>query len=273
VADSLLDVSGLCAGYGGNDVVRGISMTVDRGQVVSVIGANGAGKSSILRALSGALAPSRGRVTFDGRDITGLRPHKVSRHGIAHCPEGSQIFTGLTVLDNLAVGHLNRGRAIPRDQLLDEIFELLPKLAERRQQVAGTLSGGERQMLAIGRALMSNPVLLLLDEPSMGLSAKISHIVFSKIRDITATGRAVLIAEQNVREGLAVSDRGYVIASGQVVMEGEPAALLADPALQSLYFGHSEVPSRNPQNRSLRVEDGDLGQPGELGARRRDGRV
>lgn len=241
MGEPLLQIRDLVAGYGGHDVIHRVSMSIEPGQVVSVIGANGAGKSTLMRAISGALKPARGSVEFGGRDITGLSPHRVSRRGLAHCPEGSQIFTGLTVLDNLIVGHLNRGAAIRREKLLTEVFDLLPRLAERRTQIAGTLSGGERQMLAIGRALMSDPVLLLLDEPSLGLSAKVSHIVFSKIREITGTGRAVLIAEQNVREGLAVSDRGYVIASGGVVMEGPPAALLADRTLQARYFGQSDV--------------------------------
>ena len=243
MVEPILQVRDLVAGYDGQHVLHGITLTIGRGEVVSVIGANGAGKSTLFRAISGALRPARGTVNFDGHNLNRLLPHQVSKLGLAHCPEGSQIFTELTVLDNLIVGHLSRGIATPRQQLLDEVFELLPKLAERRTQVAGTLSGGERQMLAIGRALMSDPVLLLLDEPSLGLSAKISHTVFSKIRDLTVTGRSVLIAEQNVREGLAVSDKGYVIASGAVVMEGLPQALLADPTLQARYFGQTDIPA------------------------------
>ena len=233
---ALLEVHGLCTSYGAIKALRGVSFALDAGQVVTLIGANGAGKSTALNTVSGLLRPTDGRVLFKGRDITGLRPDKIAAAGLVQVPEGRQVIATMSVLENLTVGsHLRRdGRAA---QELERIFELFPRLRERTAQKAGLLSGGEQQMLALGRALMMQPDLLMLDEPSMGLAPLLVQEVFRIIAEIKATGIPILLVEQNARQALALADFAYVIERGEIVQSGDAAALRRDPAIISAYLG------------------------------------
>lgn len=233
---SMLKVEGLVAGYGNITVLKGIDIEVKPGETVALIGANGAGKSTTLRTLSGLVRPRAGRVIFDGQDITELPPHKRSRAGLVHVPEGRAILGQMTVQENLEVGALGRrDREIATD--LAQIFERFPRLAERRHQLAGTLSGGEQQMLAIGRALMAKPKLLLLDEPSMGLAPIVVAQVFDLIQDIRESGIPLLLVEQNARQALRIADRAYVLETGRIVVAGPAQALATDPEVIGAYLG------------------------------------
>jgi branched-chain amino acid transport system ATP-binding protein len=223
--------------YGGIHALRDLSITIREGEVVTLIGANGAGKSTTLRAISGLVPPASGRVTFDGEDITGAPAHTLVTRGISMSPEGRGVFANLTVLENLEMGAYRvRDRAqIARD--LERGFSLFPRLKERVKQRAGTLSGGEQQMLAMARALMSRPRLLLLDEPSLGLAPIVCQTIFSTIDAIKAAGTTVLLVEQNASAALKHSDRGYVLETGAVILEGTAAEIAADPRVRQAYLG------------------------------------
>jgi branched-chain amino acid transport system ATP-binding protein len=239
----LLEIKDLTAGYGDVDVLHGVSLTVEEGEIVSLVGANGAGKTTLLRAISGVVR-SHGYVSFLGSTISGLPSHDIVSRGIAHVPEGRQLFSDMTVLENLSIG---APRGLPRHEVarrLDDIWSMFPRLAARRDQYAGTLSGGEQQMAAIGRGLMLHPKLLMLDEPSLGLSpAMVTHI-FDAITSANRGGMAVLVVEQNVVESLRRSHRGYVLETGSMVAEGEAGALLENERLRSAFLGApSHVPA------------------------------
>ena len=223
--------------YGAIHALRNVALTVNAGEVVTLIGANGAGKSTTLRAITGLLTPKSGRVSFEGQDITGLPAHELVARGIAMSPEGRAVFANLTVLENLEMGaYLTRDKSnIRRD--LDRAFVLFPRLKERVKQRAGTLSGGEQQMLAMARALMSRPKLLLLDEPSLGLAPIVCQTIFSTIDEIKAAGTTVLLVEQNASAALKHSDRGYVLETGAVILEGTAASIASDPRVREAYLG------------------------------------
>ncbi len=233
----LLEVSHLHASYGAIKALRGISFSVSAGQVVSLIGANGAGKSTTLNTISGFLRPSSGHILFDGQDITAARPNKITGSGLVQVPEGRQIIANMSVYENLQMGaYLIHNRA-QQTQEINRIFERFPRLDERRHQKAGSLSGGEQQMLAIGRALMAQPRLLMLDEPSMGLAPLLVNEVFAIIREIKAAGIPILLVEQNARKALQVADYAYVLDRGTIAREGEAAAMRADESIVEAYLG------------------------------------
>jgi branched-chain amino acid transport system ATP-binding protein len=223
--------------YGGIHALRSVSLTVQAGEVVTLIGSNGAGKSTTLRAITGLVAPASGRIMFEGADITGLPAHRLVARGISMAPEGRGIFANLTVLENLEMGaYLVKDRAqIARD--IERGFVLFPRLRERAKQRAGTLSGGEQQMLAIARAMMSHPKLLLLDEPSLGLAPIVCQTIFATIDEIKATGTTVLLVEQNANAALKHSDRGYVLETGAVVLDGPAAEIASNPRVREAYLG------------------------------------
>ena len=223
--------------YGGIHALRDVSLRVGVGEVVTLIGANGAGKSTTLRAITGLVAPKSGRVTFHGNDITGVPAHRLVAQGISMSPEGRGVFANLTVLENLEMGaYIVRDKALIQRQL-DRGFALFPRLKERIKQPAGTLSGGEQQMLAMARALMSSPKLLLLDEPSLGLAPIVSQAIFATIDEIRAEGTTVLLVEQNANAALKHSDRGYVLETGQVILEGSAAEIAGNPRVREAYLG------------------------------------
>ena len=222
--------------YGRIPALQGIDLRVGTGELVALVGANGAGKTTLLRAISGLHAPSAGSVLFAGTDITREAPHRRVRLGIALVPEGRQIFAPLAVVDNLLLGALTRPRA-ERPRTLEQIYAMFPPLAERRRHPAGALSGGQQQMLAIGRALMSRPTLLLLDEPSMGLAPFLVEQVFATISRLQRDGTTIFLVDQNARAALAIADRAYVLETGRVTLSGSGAELLASPAVQSAYLG------------------------------------
>jgi branched-chain amino acid transport system ATP-binding protein len=233
---ALLDVTGLHAHYGAIEALKGISLSVETGEVVTLIGANGAGKSTTLRSVCGLTQASTGRVVFDGEDITRLPPQEIVTRGIALSPEGRRCFPRMTVRENLDLGaYWRRGPAVTAD--LDRVFALFPRLGERQHQKAGTMSGGEQQMLAIGRALMASPKLLLLDEPSLGIAPILVQRIYQNIADIHQLGVAILLVEQNANRALNAASRGYVLETGRVVLADTAAALQRDPAVQEAYLG------------------------------------
>jgi branched-chain amino acid transport system ATP-binding protein len=233
---NLLEVENLEVAYGGIQAVKGVDLTVRQGELVCLIGANGAGKTTTLKALAGMLRPRAGHVRYEGRGITGRPAHELVRRGLALVPEGRGIFARLTVAENLTLGaYTRRDGEIARD--LAHVYSWFPQLASRRRQLAGTLSGGEQQMLAIGRALMGKPRLLLLDEPSMGLAPILVQRIFEIIRRIVAEGVTLLLVEQNARLALEVASRGYVMESGKIVRTDTAARLLTDPAVRAAYLG------------------------------------
>ena len=234
---SLLALQGLQVAYGGIRAVKGIDLEVAPGELVCLIGANGAGKTTTLRAVTGLVRAAAGRIVYDGVDITGERVHEIARRGLALVPEGRGVFAQLTIEENLAMGAYARcdRAAIASD--VDRVFTLFPRLKERRAQTAGTLSGGEQQMLAIARALMSRPKLLLLDEPSMGLAPLMVERIFEVVRTIAAEGVTLLLVEQNARLALESSHRGYVLEGGLVAIAGESRQLLGDPRIREAYLG------------------------------------
>lgn len=234
---SLLEVSDLTIHYGGIQAVRGISLTVGEGELVSLIGANGAGKSSTLGALGGLLKPVSGSLRYVGEDLLQLPAHARVGRGLALVPEGRGIFPRLTVLENLQMGAYSRNDRVGIQTDLARMLEIFPRLQERRAQLAGTLSGGEQQMVAIARALMSRPRLLLLDEPSMGLAPILIEQIFAIIRQIVAEGTAVLLVEQNARQALEIANRAYVMESGEITLFGPAAELAADPRVRAAYLG------------------------------------
>ena len=227
----------MSAGYGSVRAVSNVSITVDEGEAVGLLGANGAGKSTTLRAISGLVRPTSGTITFRGKNIASLPAYKITELGIAHVPEGRQVFPELTVKENLEIGaYIPKARAA-RTQTLDLVFAIFPVLAERRKQLAGTMSGGEQQMLAVGRGLMLRPHLLMLDEPSLGLAPVVSEATFDKIQEIHAMGTAILLVEQNVSRALTLVQRAYVLESGKVIMKGTSAELVNNKQVQAAYLG------------------------------------
>jgi branched-chain amino acid transport system ATP-binding protein len=236
-AGPILEVKDIKVHYGAIEALRGVSLEVPAGQVVALIGANGAGKTTTLRAVSKMLKPSAGSVRFQGEDVTRLPSHALVSRGMAHAPEGRGIFLNLTVRENLDLGaYLRRDRAAIQ-QDAEKGFQLFPILAERRNQVAGTLSGGEQQMLAVARALMSRPKLMLLDEPSLGLAPQVVERIFSVLREVNAAGVAILLVEQNAHKALQLAHRAYVLETGNVVMTGTGKELLASPEVRKAYLG------------------------------------
>jgi branched-chain amino acid transport system ATP-binding protein len=233
----MLRVERLEVGYGPLTVLRGISLSVQRGEIVAVVGANGAGKSTLLKAISGLL-PVSGAIHFQGVDITRLAPHRIVALGIAQVPEGRQLFADLTVRDNLELGAFAWARGSDRKWGdMERVFEIFPVLLERSRQLAGTLSGGEQQMLAIGRALMARPKLLLLDEPSLGLAPMLVKTIFEVIFRLKQADLAIVLVEQNARAALAMADRGYILETGRIVGEGPGRVLLEDQQVQRSYLG------------------------------------
>jgi branched-chain amino acid transport system ATP-binding protein len=234
---SLLALENLQVSYGGIRAVKGVDLEVNAGELICLIGANGAGKTTTLKAITGLVRAAAGRILYDGEDIAGLRVHEIARRGLALVPEGRGVFAQLTIEENLAMGAYARGDRAAVASDVDRVFALFPRLKERRSQTAGTLSGGEQQMLAIGRALMSRPKLLLLDEPSMGLAPLMVERIFEVIRAIAAEGVTLLLVEQNARLALEVSHRAYVLEGGEVSLSGEAASLLGNPRIREAYLG------------------------------------
>jgi branched-chain amino acid transport system ATP-binding protein len=232
---ALLRVDGIEVAYGQVPAVRGASLEVRPGEIVALIGSNGAGKTTTLRAISGLLPIRRGRIDFEGDRMDGLRPSKVVARGIAHIPEGRQLFPTMTVLENLELG-AGAAKALKAESL-EWVYSLFPRLRERRRQLAGTLSGGEQQMVAIGRGLMARPKLLMLDEPSLGLAPVVVRAIFDNLVEINRRGMAILLVEQNVLRALQLSHRGYVLENGQIVLDGLRDTLLADGHIKQAYLG------------------------------------
>ncbi len=233
----LLSVHDLDVHYGAIQALSGVSLEVEAGQIVTLIGGNGAGKTTTLRAISGMIRPTRGRVMFDGREITSTPAHALVSRGLCHVPEGRGIFANLSVSENLDLGAYCRHDRLGIAEDRERALELFPRLRERLKQNAGTLSGGEQQMLAIGRALLSRPRLLLLDEPSLGLAPQLVQLIFTIIREINGTGTTVLLVEQNAHMALAVAHRAYVLQTGRVVKSGPARQLLEDPDVKKAYLG------------------------------------
>jgi branched-chain amino acid transport system ATP-binding protein len=235
VAEPLLEVEELSVNFGGVRALRGVSVTVSPGEVVALIGSNGAGKTTTLRTISRLVQPVRGEIRFEGESLLRLAPHLLAERGIAHVPEGRHVFGELSVLENLLLGGYSRGRSASTE--LESIFDLFPILRERRNQTARTLSGGEQQQLAIGRALMARPRLLMLDEPSLGLAPLIAQAVFRLIARIREGGTTVVLVEQNARAALKIADRGYLLETGTVVLEGAASSLLDNELVVATYLG------------------------------------
>ena len=235
----LLEIKDMAVNYGRIEALHGISLSVEQGELVTLIGANGAGKTTTMRAISGIRPLSRGSIIFDGNDITKMKAHTRVIEGIVQSPEGRGVFPGMTVQENLDMGHYGRKFESKAEyqSTLDHVYELFPRLAERRSQMGGTMSGGEQQMVAIGRALMARPRVLLLDEPSMGLAPMIIQQIFRIISDINKTGVTILLVEQNAQQALSRSDRAYILETGEVVKTGPGPELLADPAIKEAYLG------------------------------------
>lgn len=232
----MLKVQGISTSYGKINVLKNISLEVEEGSIVTILGANGAGKSTTMKTICGLLKPQEGKVEFFGEDVTGRRPDQLVRTGIALVPEGRQILSGMTVLENLEMGAYHRkDNEIKQD--IEKVMERFPILKERHQQLGGTLSGGQQQMLAIARALLSKPKLLLLDEPSMGLAPLVVADIFKIIKEINEAGTTVLLVEQNARQALRVSDYGYVLETGKIIAEGKSNELLTDPRIMEAYLG------------------------------------
>jgi branched-chain amino acid transport system ATP-binding protein len=227
----------LDAGYGDIQVLRGVSLEINEGEIVSLVGANAAGKSTMVKALSGIIKPWRGQVLFDGVRVDTLEPHEIVELGIIQVPEGRRLFPQMSVLENLLLGAYTPRARRDYEKTLGDILEMFPILKERQNQLAGSLSGGEQQMCAIGRGLMAKPKLLMLDEPSLGLAPILVAQVLSMVKTIREQGVTVLLVEQNVRQSLSLADRGYVLENGRIVMEGPSAALLADDRLRQAYLG------------------------------------
>lgn len=233
----LLEIKDLCAGYGDLQVLFDISMKVNEGEVVSLVGSNGAGKTTLLRILSGLEPVKSGSVLYQGWDLTKLKPYEKADHGIAHIPQGRGILGSLSVRENLVMGAYPKAARVSMEKNIQKSFEMFPILKERQNQMAGSLSGGEQQMLAIARALMISPKLLMLDEPSLGLAPIVVKDMFEIISKVAKQGVSILIVEQNLNQALSVADRGYVLETGQIVMEGKASELLANEEIQAAYLG------------------------------------
>jgi len=234
---TLLEANGITAGYGKIDILHDVSLHVKPGEIVSIIGPNGAGKSTAFKAIVGFITPRQGRIVFAGEEMTGLRPDLVLRRGLAYVPQGRIVFPQMTVLENLEMGAYIERDPARIAASLDVVYTLFPILAQRRKQKAGTMSGGEQQMVAIGRALMTSPKLIMLDEPSLGLSPKFVTLIFEKLVEMKRTGYTLMVVEQNAARALAIADRGYVLELGRNRFEGAGPALLADPEVKRLYLG------------------------------------
>ncbi len=234
---AMLELADVHVRYGNIRALQGVSLRVASGELVALIGSNGAGKSTTLRTISGLLRPTQGAITFEGADITTAATDRIVALGVSHCPEGRRIFGSLTVAENLRLGSVSRSDASGIAEDLEVVFELFPLLKERTGQPGGTLSGGEQQMLAIGRALMSRPRLLLLDEPSLGLAPLMVERIFATIAELKRQGRTILLVEQNVHQALDVADRAYVLETGRITLDGEAAVLRHDPKVEHSYLG------------------------------------
>ncbi len=234
---AMLTVENLEVNYGVIKAIRGISLEVNEGEIISLIGANGAGKTTTLHTITGLLPAKSGKVTFNGRDLTHVPAHKIVSMGMAHVPEGRRVFQQLTVQDNLLLGAYTRKEKGEISDSLESVFDRFPRLKERRRQIAGTLSGGEQQMLAIGRALMSRPRMLLLDEPSMGLSPILVQEIFSCVTEVNRDGTTVLLVEQNAKMALSISNRAYVLETGLISLEGSARELLDNEQVKQAYLG------------------------------------
>ncbi len=234
----MLTIKQLVVNYGAIEALHGISLGVEAGKIITLIGSNGAGKSTTLRTVCGLLKPRQGEILFEGQSIAGMPPHQLVKRGIAHVPEGRMIFANLTVRENLQMGaYLQSDKQVIHREL-DYVFAIFPRLLEREKQMAGTLSGGEQQMLAIGRALMSRPKFLMLDEPSLGLAPLLVKLIFEKIVEINRERKlTILLVEQNANRALEISDFGYVLETGRITLEGQPASLRADPQVKNAYLG------------------------------------
>jgi branched-chain amino acid transport system ATP-binding protein len=235
--ERILQVEALEAGYGEVQVLWGVSLAAGRGQLTAIVGANGAGKTTTLRAVAGTITPWKGRVLFEGEDVTRLSTHEKSARGFALVPEGRQLFSKMTVGENLELGAFSKRAARKYAERLDAVFSLFPRLAERQRQIAGTLSGGEQQMVAIARGLMSDPDILIIDELSLGLAPVLVYQLFQTLKKLKEGGLTILLVEQNVHLALAVSDYAYVIAEGRLFTEGEPTRLSAMPEIRKAYLG------------------------------------
>ncbi len=233
----MLKVENLVVNYGVIQALKGISFEVNKGEVIALIGANGAGKTTTLQTISGMLQPTSGKVLLEGTDITKIPGHKIVSMGLAHVPEGRRVFSGLTVLENLKMGAYTRSSKAEIADSFERIYESFPRLKERQNQLAGTLSGGEQQMLAMGRALMSKPSIVLMDEPSMGLSPIYVDEIFKIIEEISKAGTTVLLVEQNAKKALAIADRAYVLETGNIVLSGDADTLMNDDSIKKAYLG------------------------------------
>lgn len=234
---AMLEVKDLKVSYGMIQAIKGVSFEVNEGEVITLIGANGAGKTTILHTITGLLKPQSGSVMFEGKELTTTPAHKIVRMGMAHVPEGRRVFSGLTVLENLKMGAYTRKDKSEFDASIEEIYKRFPRLEERKKQLAGTLSGGEQQMLAMGRALMSKPKIILMDEPSMGLSPLFVSEVFDIIQKISAEGTTVLLVEQNAKKALSIADRAYVLETGKIALTGKASDLINDDKIKKAYLG------------------------------------
>ena len=234
---AMLSVNNLQVHYGMIQAIKDVSFEVNEGEVIALIGANGAGKTTILHTVSGLLQPTKGSVIFEGQDISKIPAHKIVSLGMAHVPEGRRVFAQLTVLENLKLGAYTRKDKNEMEETLKMIYKRFPRLEERKNQIAGTLSGGEQQMLAMGRALMSHPKIILMDEPSMGLSPIFVEEVFKIIRDISAEGVTVLLVEQNAKKALNIADRAYVLETGNIILQGDAKKMMNDESVKKAYLG------------------------------------
>lgn len=234
---AILEVKDLEVYYGIIKAIKGISFEVNEGEVIALIGANGAGKTTILHTITGLLSPKKGQVIFEGNDITKTPAHKIVSLGMAHVPEGRRVFANLTVYQNLKLGAYTRKDKEGIEASLEMVYKRFPRLEERKNQLAGTLSGGEQQMLAMGRALMSHPKIILMDEPSMGLSPILVNEIFDIIRSVNEAGTTVLLVEQNAKKALAIADRAYVLETGKIVTSGDAKKLMDDEAIKKAYLG------------------------------------
>ncbi|WP_425052183.1 ABC transporter ATP-binding protein [Psychromarinibacter sp. S121] len=263
----MLEINGLSAGYGQHRALEDVSLRVNRGEIVVILGANGAGKSTLLKAISGVCEGRvSGEIALEGQELAGLPPHRIVEEGIALVPEGRGIFGDMTVGENLTLGAYSERARDEEAGSLDRVYALFPKLRERRRQQARTMSGGEQQMVAIGRAMMSNPSILTLDEPSLGLSPLLCKELFQSLRAVRDAGLGMLLVEQNARQSLAIADRGYLLENGQIVHEDRADALLNDPAVQRAYLGGaaaSEAPKRKPEAHTMHQKSAD---PSEIAA-------
>ena len=233
----MLKITDLEVYYGVIQAIKGISFEVKEGEVIALIGANGAGKTTILHSVTGLIAPKAGKIEFEGTDITKTPAHKIVSMGMAHVPEGRRVFAQLSVYENLKLGAYTRSDKTEIEQTLEMVYKRFPRLKERRNQAAGTLSGGEQQMLAMGRALMSHPKIILMDEPSMGLSPIFVNEIFDIIKEVSAGGTTVLLVEQNAKKALGIADRAYVLETGNIVLTGEAKALMNDESIKKAYLG------------------------------------